>query len=115
MKMKVVIASWVLTAGLLASGCGPAPTVGKGLRAEEPAQRIRAIGRVVRHNEREKIPLLVDRLDDEDEAVRFYAIAALKQMTGKDLGYRGAEALYRRDRAVARWRTWVKSQAGERK
>jgi hypothetical protein len=47
-------------------------------------------------------------LDDEDSAIRFAAISALKRMTGQDLGYRYYDGEYDRRAAVERWRQWLK-------
>ena len=55
------------------------------------------------------VPL--DRLEDEDEAVRFYAIAALVRMTGTDLGYKYYRPQRERLAAVKRWRDHVRTRA----
>jgi hypothetical protein len=47
---------------------------------------------------------LVDLLSDEDKAVRFYAIEALRCITGKDLGYKYQDRPDLRAEAVERWR-----------
>jgi len=48
---------------------------------------------------------LVNLLSDEDKAVRFYAIEALRCITGKDLGYKYQDSSSSRAEAVERWRT----------
>lgn len=53
------------------------------------------------------MPLLVDRLEDEDEAVRFFAIIALDKITGERLGYDYAQPAAERAKAVERWREYV--------
>jgi len=47
---------------------------------------------------------LVNLLSDEDQAVRFYAIEALRCITGKDLGYKYQDRPDSRAEAVERWR-----------
>ncbi len=80
------------------------------LDSPDPGARIRAIRQVVEKDDRSAIPLLVDRLEDEDEAVRFYAIHALETMTGKDLGYAYYESRQGRQAAVERWRRYVRDR-----
>ena len=53
------------------------------------------------------IPLLVDRLEDEDSAVRFYAILALERITGDRLGYHYEDSATERLVAVERWRNYA--------
>lgn len=53
------------------------------------------------------IPLLVDRLEDEDEGVRFFAIVALQKLTGTRLGYRYRDSVHLRRYAVQRWRRYT--------
>jgi hypothetical protein len=55
--------------------------------------------------------LLVDRLEDEDEAVRFYAIEGLKKMVGTDMGYKFYEPASERLVAVRRWRRYVRERS----
>ncbi len=60
------------------------------------------------------LPQLVDRLEDEDSAVRFAAIIALDKLTGKRLGYKYGGSLETRSAAVARWRRYVAQRSGSR-
>ncbi len=53
------------------------------------------------------IPRLVDRLEDEDEGVRFYAILGLEKLTGRRLGYRYGDSADLRRAGVDRWRAFV--------
>lgn len=57
----------------------------------------------------EAIGPLVELLNDEDRAVRFYAIEALHQITGKDYGYKYQDRAELRAEAVARWRKEMKT------
>jgi len=47
---------------------------------------------------------LMDLLEDEDLGVRREAIAALRRLTGRFLGYRPDDSPERRRRAIERWR-----------
>lgn len=74
------------------------------LNAERPNDRVAAIRHATEIRDRSAIPLLVDRLEDEDEAVRFYAILALERLTGTRMGYEYHAPEAQRLRAVQRWR-----------
>jgi anti-sigma B factor antagonist len=94
------------------TGCGPGPGgLGARLEAQDPADRIRAIVSAttdeVGVDRRDLAAALVDRLDDEDEAVCFFAIAALYQLTGERFGYRPYGPVRTRRSAVERWRDYV--------
>lgn len=78
------------------------------LQSPDPAARIRAIVEVANEGKTSAVPALVDRLEDEDEGVRFYAIEALKRLTGEDMGYRYYESAYERRPAVERWRRYAR-------
>ncbi len=96
---------------VLASGCGP-PRTGPslGTEAADPADRIRAIVAAVdggTTEQRSAVAALVDRLEDEDEGVRFYAIAGLHRLTGERLGFQPCASAARRAHAVERWREYL--------
>lgn len=80
----------------------------------DPADRIRAIRRFADEPagaSRSTVTVaLVDRLDDEDAAVRFYAAAALARMTGRRLGYRAFDPAEIRRVAVDRWRVYLRDR-----
>ncbi len=59
--------------------------------------------------DRAAMPALVHRLEDEDPGVRFYAILALEKITGTRLGYDYAQPEAERNRAVKRWRNYVRT------
>ena len=77
------------------------------LTAPDPKLRIRAIRTAGQRRDVQAVPLLVDRLEDEDEAVRFYAIQALQRIAGTALGYLYYKPASHRGRAVDRWRRYV--------
>lgn len=87
--------------------CGCAPTAGdlvSQLEDCDPFWRIRAIVKVANSERFELMPQLVDRLEDEDSAVRFYAIFALEELTGTRLGYSYAAPVSERRKTVQAWR-----------
>jgi hypothetical protein len=107
-------------AGLLvaAAGCRPAPlSFPASLNSQRPEERVRAAKQAVDYpyaspqDRRAAVELLVARLDDEDDAVRFFAILALERMTGTRLGYCYHDHADGRLRAVQAWRRYLKQQA----
>jgi hypothetical protein len=96
-----------LLAGLAAlGGCG-GPTVAAGLQSEDPSQRINSAVEAGQSRDANAAPLLVDRLSDSDSDVRFYAILALRKITGTDMGYSFYDPPDQREAAIARWRQWL--------
>jgi HEAT repeat protein len=83
-----------------------------GLKSEDAGTRIRAIKMAGDRRDRSVMPLLVDRLEDEDDAVRLYAIVALERITGTRLGYSYAKPAPERARAVMRWRNYLQDRGG---
>jgi len=109
-----------VAAGCLALCTCDAPRGGMDrLESRDPGQRIasivdltnRAAGTSSASTDRPQaadlIPRLVDRLEDEDEGVRFYAILGLEKLTGRRLGYRYGDSADQRRAAVDRWRAFV--------
>lgn len=97
---------------ILLGGCSPVrPPYPDALLAERPEDRIWAIKRAAATQDRAAVASLVERLEDEDEAVRFYAILALEKLTGTRLGYDYHETESKRRRAVERWRRHVVEMA----
>jgi len=95
---------------LVAMGCslGRWPD-GASFESPDPSDRIAAIRQAGESEDSEAVPALVDRLDDEDAGVRFYAILALERIVGTRLGYAYAGSEVDRVRAVIRWRAFVRS------
>jgi len=90
----------------VSGGCHPGARAvsASEIQALESGQRVAAIRRAVDAEDRAMIPLLIDRLEDEDAAVRFAAIMGLEQLTGTRMGYRVGLSIEKRRQAVARWR-----------
>ena len=85
-------------------------TFERDIQSSDPGDRIRAIIYAANAGDRRTVPLIVDRLEDEDETVRMSAVEALKQITGRDYGYRSFDPPYVRAQAVERWRNWIAAQ-----
>lgn len=87
-----------------ASGCGYGP---RSVSDPDPAVKIPAIELAVQENDRGALPQLVADLDNADPAVRFYAVRALRKLTGQDLGYKYYFDDDGRKAAVDRWKKWL--------
>lgn len=90
-------------AGLASSACD-GPAARDRLRSAYPPDRAGAIVQIERQRDVSAAHDLVSLLEDDDPAVRMYAIVALERLCGQTYGYRyyGPE-IERRD-AVLRWR-----------
>jgi len=95
----ILAAAW----GCRAPGSKAAPDAQSG-RVED---RIAAVQLAVARNDRASIPHLVDRLEDEDVAVRMAAILALEKLTGHRFGYRYGSSAEERVSATAVWRRFL--------
>ncbi len=65
---------------------------------EDPAVKIPEIRKAVERRDKSVVPQLVKDLDNDDAAVRLYAIGALQRLTGQTFGYDWTQA----DRAARR-------------
>ena len=104
---------WFLTAAILMLvGCS-SPVDRKieisDLNNPNPMVRIMAIKWAGDNKVSLAIPQLVDFLQDEDKSVRFFAIEALRRITGTDNGYDYKANPQLRAEAVERWREFLKS------
>jgi hypothetical protein len=92
-------------------------TIAQRLQAEDPAVRIQAAVEAGNTSDKNVVPLLVDRLTDTDSDVRFYAGMALEKILGqdvsRDMGWVSYDPADERNKAVTRWRQWVRKQHGE--
>ena len=111
---KAILSGWLLlcvVSILFVAGCGNSQ-LGRQIQASDledpnPTVRILAIKRAGENKNTSVIPQLVDSLGDEDRSVRFYAIAALKEITGTDNGFDYKDSPELQAEAVERWRQWV--------
>lgn len=78
------------------------------ISSDDVNERILGIVAAGEARDRGAVPLLVDRLEDEDDAVRFYAILALERITGKRFGYDYAKQSGERAASVVEWRSYVR-------
>ncbi len=90
------------------AGCATPAHFRANIQSENPDDRILAVFAAGEASDRESVPLLVDRLEDEDEAVRFFTIQALEKIVGQRFGYDYAKPPEGRAPAVERWRAFVR-------
>jgi hypothetical protein len=98
-----------LLLGSLLCGCAQAGWRQQ-LQSEDPLRRIDGAIAAARANDRAASPLLVDRLEDDDVAVRMYAIMALEKIEGTRLGYKFWADDVDRTRMAHRWRNYLKDK-----
>ncbi len=96
--------------GLWAGGCSERTPYPGALNSPRPDERARAAIRAAETGDRDVIGILVDRLEDPDEGVRFYAILALERLTGTRMGYDYRVGWSQRRRAVQEWRRYLAEQ-----
>ena len=93
-----------IVCGLITCGCS-GYTGPRSVANEDPAVKIPQIRRAVDAGDRSVIPQLVNDLDSNDAAVRFYSIGALQRLTGQTYDYDWTIAdRHARAPAIARWR-----------
>lgn len=105
-NVSVYIAALTL---LLCSCVAPMPPYPKGFDSKDPGVRIQTIRMAGDRQDQSVVPQLVNRLEDEDEAVRMFAILALEKITRTRLGYNYTDPEPVRGRAVKRWRAYLQS------
>ncbi len=104
---------FLVTLFLIQSACAPpAGDLIQRLEDRDPLRRIRAIAEITRTEQKGLVPNLVDRLSDDDAAVRFAAMFALQELTGTRLGYSYSSPLSERMKAVEAWRRYLDPQSG---
>lgn len=91
----------------LLAGCGP---TGRGLADNDLSFKAPAIKRAVRTDQKAAVPELVKSLDDDDSAVRFFAIEGLRRLTNETFGYLYYDDAPARRPAVQRWQQWLKER-----
>ena len=97
--------------GLVVAGisCARPWTYQANFNSDDVNERILAIRQAGQEKNQSAVPLLVDRLEDEDAAVRFFAILALERITGHRLGYEYRQPDAMRAKSVEIWREYLKS------
>ena len=74
---------------------------------EDPGIKIPAIKKAVREKDKSVVPRLIEELNSDDPAVRFYAIGALQELTGQTFGYQYFQDEEGRKPALEKWKKWL--------
>jgi hypothetical protein len=98
--------------GYLCAGCSE-PRGAVSVMSDDPTLKIPAIKEDAQRKNTGDLALLVKDLDDDDSAVRFYAVEGLRRITGADLGYHYYDDREQRKAAVDRWHEWLKANGGK--
>ena len=94
----------------IVGGCSE-PTGPKTVTNKDLSVKIPAFKHAVEADDRAALPEMVRDLDDDDAAVRLYAIEGLRRLSeGEDFGYRYYDDAEARKPAVEKWRQWLKEQ-----
>jgi len=80
------------------------------LKSKDPALKIPAIKSAVNDHDLAACKELVKDLDNDDPAIRFYAVEGLRKLTGETFGYRYYDDEAARKPAVAKWKAWLEAQ-----
>lgn len=103
---KVRAAGLNLAIALIALGCSE-PTGPKTVSNRNLAVKVPAIKDAVSQKDMTAAAQLVRDLENDDPAVRFYAIEGLERLTGQTLGYVYYDDTDARRPAVMKWRKWL--------
>ena len=94
---------------LLGAGCSE-PRGPLSVKSDDPDLKIPAIKQDVQQRRTQDLAQMVSDLDNEDPAVRFYAIEGLRRLTGRTFEYHYFDDENNRRPAVNRWKEWLKQQ-----
>jgi len=98
-------------AAAFVAGVGCIPKETQSIGAVDPSSSIPAIQQAAKKKDRTAIPALVKQLESDDPAVRFYAINALRDLTGQTQGFNYFDDAEARKPAVLRWKAWLAERA----
>ena len=101
---------WMLRAalaGLAGVGACGAPTGPSTVADPDPTVKIPAIKARVAQGDNSVVQQLIKDLENDDPAVRFYAINGLERLTGETFGYQYFVDEEQRAAAVEKWKAWL--------
>jgi hypothetical protein len=115
MKRSAATIYLALSSTMLAGWCAgcDAPKIKPVLTDPDPSVKIPAIALAVKQHDCSAIPVLVQNLESDDPAIRFYSNDGLRKLTGLDFGYLYYADEETRRPAVEKWRNWLASPAGK--
>ena len=107
-QVRSIVFGCFIVSQLVVFGCAEPPEqLYAQLQDEDPTVRTSAIVQAARFKDTGSLSLLVDRLADPESDVRFFAIVALKKITGETMGYNHYDPPAERAEAIAKWREWL--------
>lgn len=98
----------VLLASCAASLLPPTGDLRLDLVHADPKVRIDAAFDAAHEKRTDLAAILVENLTDRDGAVRMFNVIALRELSGRDFGYKPHGTEPEREKAVARWREWIR-------
>jgi len=107
--------STALAAALLMatlSGCGGESAQVRRLGSPVAQERFQALLWLAEKGSDAAVPAFIESLKDEDPSVRWAAIEALRERTGKTFDYRPQDPEPRRAKAAERWQRWWEESRG---
>lgn len=104
---NLIIPAVPMIAMTIMGGCGPKASEG-GFDSDNPAAKLYAIRDAGERKDTTAVPQLVEQLDNDDPAVRVFAIEALERITGQRMGYNPNVSRHDRAKAVNRWEQAVR-------
>ena len=111
MMRTIMLALLAAAAAGLPACAGGGPNLYQRLQDEDPKVRVEAAVEAGRTKDAQAVALLVERLDDSEQDVRFYSILALERITGQTFGYKCYEPIEARRQAIEQWRKYAAKTA----
>ena len=111
MMRSIMLALLAAAAAGLSACAGGGPNLYQRLQDEDPKVRVEAAVEAGRTKDAQAVALLVERLDDSEQDVRFYSILALERITGQTFGYKCYEPIEARRQAIEQWRKYAAKTA----
>jgi hypothetical protein len=98
--------------GVSAGGCAPPGAYHQMIQSSDPIKRAQGCKLAGESRDKTAVPLLVDRLEDRDLAVRTMAQIALRQITGRDdLAYSQTASEAVKREKIRQWRALAREYA----
>lgn len=105
-KAGLILPLALVLGGLSCTAPQPAPNI----KDPESAVKIAGIRQAADRKDRSVLPDLVAALDNDDPAVRLFAIETLEKFAGERFGYEYYYDEEVRKPSMARWQEWLKQQ-----
>lgn len=86
------------------------PSGNVGFEEPDPQARLRAVQAAAEANDRTAVRSLIEMLDSDDPAERFFAIGTLSKLAGGEtFGYRHYQGRSERRGSITRWVEWERT------